>query len=197
MEPVNIIETDDRAVLRRWLAENHATQRECWVTCNRGKSNGKGGMRYLDTVEEALCFGWIDTTVKVVGERTLQRLTPRRKNSGWTELNKERVRRLERMGAMTDAGRAVLPDMSPEAFTIDGEILAALHADDDMWRNFDSFPPLYRRVRIDNIQRKKNNRALFDKRLAKFLDATRRGEMYGDWNDGGKLCPPLIPPPLG
>ena len=56
---------------------------------------------------------------------------------------------------MTDAGRAVLPDMSEQGFVIDSEILALLQSDEQTWRNFQSFPPLYQRVRVDAVQREK------------------------------------------
>lgn len=80
-------------------------------------------------MEEALCFGWIDSTVKRLenGVAT-QRLAPRRKHSVWSELNKERCRRMEKLGLMTDAGRAVLPNMSPSGFVIGEDILSALQA---------------------------------------------------------------------
>jgi len=55
-------------------------------------------------VEEALCFGWIDNTLSLIEGARMQRFSPGRKNSLWTELNKERVRRLERLGLMTDSG---------------------------------------------------------------------------------------------
>ena len=68
-----------------------------------------------------MCFGWIDSTTKKMDNGvTAQRLAPRRKGSLWSELNKERCRRMERLGLMTDAGRAILPDMSPKGFVIDG-----------------------------------------------------------------------------
>ena len=88
---------------------------------------------------------------------------------------------------MTDAGRDVLPDMSPEGFVIDEEILSALRQDPIVWWNFQNFPPLYRRVRIDTIQIKKKQRPLFKNRLKKFIDNTRLGVMYGEWNDNGRL----------
>ena len=78
-----------------------------------------GTLCYLDVVEECLCFGWIDTTRKKLPDgKLIQRLTPRSKNSKWSELNKERVRRLEKLGFMTDEGRKSLPDMSLD-FVID------------------------------------------------------------------------------
>lgn len=118
---------------------------------------------------------------------TAQRLAPRRKGSLWSELNKERCRRMERLGRMTDAGRAVLPDMSEKGFVIDRVILEALQADIEIWNNFQKFPPLYQRVRIDTIQIKKKQPELFQSRLQKFLDNTKVGMMYGEWNDNGRL----------
>ncbi|MDE5593971.1 MAG: YdeI/OmpD-associated family protein [Muribaculaceae bacterium] len=55
------------------------------------------------------------------------------------------------------------------------------------WNNFKSFPELYQRVRIDNVQRVRKCKDLFDSRLKKLIDASERGEMYGEWNDGGRL----------
>ena len=83
---------------------------------------------YLDAVEEALCFGWIDSTIRMISGKAMQRFSPRRATSGWTELNKERVRRLEKLGLMTDAGRAVLPPMGLKRFNPDKEVVAALKA---------------------------------------------------------------------
>ena len=77
--------------------------------------------------------------------------------------------------------------MSPGGFTIDEEILSALRQDPIVWRNFQNFPPLYRRVRIDTIQIKKKQRLLFESRLKKFIDNTRLGVIYGEWNDNGRL----------
>ena len=73
---------------------------------------------------------------------------------------------MERLGRMTDAGRAVLPDMSEKGFVIDRAVLEALQAD-EIWNHFQKFPSLYQRVRIDTIQIKKNQPKLFQKRLQK------------------------------
>ena len=88
---------------------------------------------------------------------------------------------------MTDAGRAVLPDMSEKGFVIDKDILNELQADTEVWEKFQSFPPLYQRVRIDTIQIKKKQPELFRSRLQKLLGNTKAGVMYGDWNDNGRL----------
>ena len=156
----------------------------------RGRPMNDG--TFCDAVEEAMCFGWIDSTLKRLDGEAYQRFAPRAKGSLWSELNKERCRRMERLGRMTDMGRAVLPDMSPGGFTIDEEILSAIRQDPIVWQNFQNLPPLYRRVRIrrvriDTIQIKKKQRPLFESRLKKFIDNTRLGIMYGEWNDNGRL----------
>jgi len=94
---------------------------------------------------------------------------------------------MEHLGRMTDAGREVLPDMTPSGFVIDDKILEALQADPQAWCNFQQFPELYQQVRIDTIQIKKKQRDLFESRLQKFLENTRLGLIYGEWNDNGRL----------
>ena len=76
---------------------------------------------------------------------------------------------MERLGLMTDAGRAVLPDMSPNGFIIDKDILHRLQSDPVVWNNFCQFPEL------------------FESRLNKFIENTRKGLLYGEWNDNGRL----------
>lgn len=88
---------------------------------------------------------------------------------------------------MTDAGRAVLPDMSPNGFIIDKDILQRLQSNPVVWNNFCQLPDLYRRIRIDTIQIKKNQPELFESRLNKFIENTRKGLLYGEWNDNGRL----------
>ena len=188
MELSNLLSVQNRDELRQWLLENHDKENECWVAVKRGRPVDDGTFWYIDAVEEAMCFGWIDSTTKKTEDGvTVQRLAPRRKGSLWSELNKERCRRMERLGRMTDAGRAVLPDMSENGFVIDKVILSALQSDEEIWRNFQKFPPLYQRVRIDTIQIKKKQPELFRSRLQKFLDNTKAGVMYGEWNDNGRL----------
>jgi uncharacterized protein YdeI (YjbR/CyaY-like superfamily) len=169
----------DRAAWRAWLAENHATATSIWLI-SYGPRGALPSVPYLQAVEEALCFGWIDGIGKRMdAERTAQRFTPRRPRSHWTELNKERARRLIAAGLMTDAGRAVLPDLSVEAFRIPDDILAAIQADPAAWENFQRFPPLYQRIRVGYIEEVRRQPAVFQQRLQNFLEKTRRGVMYG------------------
>lgn len=114
MEIRLLLEFTERKQLRDWLQENHASAKECWVTMSRAK-NPAGVLPYLDVVEEALCFGWIDSTLKKLPDgRLVQRLSPRRKNSHWTDLNKQRCQELEERGLMTPAGRDAL-NMQPSS----------------------------------------------------------------------------------
>lgn len=188
MEPINLLDAKNRDELREWLKINHKVATECWVVVKRGRPTEDGIFWYVDAVEEAMCFGWIDSTTKKLDSGiTAQRLAPRKKNSIWSELNKERCRRMEKLGRMTDAGRDVLPDMSPSGFEINIDILKALQADEQVWKNFLAFPPLYQRVRIDTIQIKVKQPELFQSRLQKLIENTKNGVMYGDWNDNGRL----------
>ncbi|MCC8148206.1 YdeI/OmpD-associated family protein [Akkermansia sp.] len=186
MEITRLLPITTREELRTWLEQHHRSSSCCWVPTTRKPS--LQAILYLDAVEEALCFGWIDSTRKKTASGFLaQRLSPRARGSKWSELNKERVRRLDRLGLMTPHGKKCLPEMDPEAFRIDPDILKALQQDPRTYANFLAFPRLYRHVRLDTIQIKKNQPELFRSRLEKFLENTRENRMYGEWNDGGRL----------
>ena len=108
MEITLLLEFTERQQLREWLQENYSSVKECWVVISRAK-NTKAVLPYLDVVEEALCFGWIDSTLKKLPDgRLAQRLSPRQKKSHWTELNKQRCKDLECRGLMTEWGRMAL-----------------------------------------------------------------------------------------
>ena len=111
MDIVNLLHCTTRAELRQWFEENHPTERVCWVITSRSKQPVEGTIPYIEVVEEALCFGWIDSTLKRLPDgRLAQRLSPRRKNSHWTELNKQRCASLEQRGLMTETGRKALSE---------------------------------------------------------------------------------------
>ena len=113
MEIINLLHYSTRAELRRWLEENHNKEKCCWVVMYRSKKPEWSAIAYIDVVEEALCFGWIDSTLKRLPDgRLVQRLSPRRKKSHWTQLNIERCKDLESRGLMTDAGRSALPNIN-------------------------------------------------------------------------------------
>lgn len=185
MEMENLLSAKSRGELRAWLQENGKTEKCCWVVVSMTPKPDT--LLYLDAVEESLCFGWIDGVKKKISDtETAQRLSPRSKRSSWTELNKERVRRLEKLGLMTDEGRKALPDMNPHSFQIDPVIEQRLKEDKLALEHFMAFPELYKRVRIDTIQSLKNQPELFKSRLDKFIARTRENKMYGQWHDDGR-----------
>ena len=185
--PTNVLDVANRHAFRAWLEQYHTSETECWVAVRRGRPVDDDTFWYLDAVEEALCFGWIDSTYGLVDGVRMQRFTPRKRRSQWTELNKERVRRLESLGLMTESGCAVLPKMGPRRFRVDPDIERALK-DARCWTKFRSFPPLYQRVRAGNIAMyKRRDNAAYAQMLANLIQHTKRREMYGEWNDYGRL----------
>ena len=107
MEIVNLLHFENRSELRQWLKENHNKEKCCWVVTYRSKyPPAWPAISYIEVVEEALCFGWIDSTLKRLPDgRLAQRLSPRRAKSHWTQLNMDRCVVLEDRGLMTEAGR--------------------------------------------------------------------------------------------
>jgi uncharacterized protein YdeI (YjbR/CyaY-like superfamily) len=95
---------------RRWLEANHQSKKEIWLVIYK-KASGKAGISYDESIEEALCFGWIDSLAKSMdAEKYAQRFSPRRKGGNWTATNLAKARRLIAEGRMTAAGRQTLPD---------------------------------------------------------------------------------------
>jgi uncharacterized protein YdeI (YjbR/CyaY-like superfamily) len=188
MTSVNITTTfkpQDRTEWRTWLDQNHQTLTEIWVLTDDRPEQPT--VAYLDAVEEAICFGWIDGIQKRHSSHELaQRFTPRKRRSNWTELNKERARRLIRLGLMTEAGQATLPDLDAE-FVVAEDILATLRANPDVWSNYQALPDLYRRVRIGYIEEMRKNPTEFDRRFQNFVIKTAANKLFGNWQDGGRL----------
>jgi uncharacterized protein YdeI (YjbR/CyaY-like superfamily) len=99
---VGRFEPGDRAAWRTWLSRNHTTSTGVWLIFRKGPERQ---LTYNDAVEEALCFGWIDSTLNPIDKVCyMQLFTPRKRKSGWSRLNKQRVARLVAAGLMTAAG---------------------------------------------------------------------------------------------
>ncbi|KAI9134973.1 YdeI family protein [Acaryochloris sp. CCMEE 5410] len=170
---------------RDWLTQHHQSASEIWLLSD--DRPGVPTVSYLDSVEEAICFGWIDGIAKRISSvEKAQRFTPRRPRSHWTELNKERTRRLIKLGLMTSAGQKKLPDLSLP-FDIADDIITAIQAEPKAWTHFKTFPDLYIRVRIGYIEEMRKRPEDFDKRLKNFISKTAAGKRFGQWNDGGRL----------
>jgi uncharacterized protein YdeI (YjbR/CyaY-like superfamily) len=103
-----IVEVPDRAAWRRWLVKRHTQRDAVWLLLHKKASDGQSP-GYEEAVEEALCFGWIDSTVNRLDERrNLQLFAPRKPRSTWSASNKERVAQLERKGLLAQAGIAAI-----------------------------------------------------------------------------------------
>lgn len=176
----------DRESWRAWLAEHHDSETEVWLIYYR-KETGKPRIPYNDAVEEALCYGWIDSTVRGIDEeRFAQRFSRRKKTSTLSQMNKERIRSLIASNKMIQAGLdAVAHVFDPvadeaEEFEIPQEILAALKANDLAWRNFQKFPGSYRRIRIAYIEsRKRHGEEMYRKALRHFIEMTAKNKRFG------------------
>ena len=185
--PKNILNIKSRYEFRHWLSINHDKEAECFIMLKRGKPIEDNSFYYLDAVEEALCYGWIDSTLSIIDGINYQRFTPRKKNSNWTELNKERARRLIKLGLMTKYGASVLPDLSNKSFKIDNDILDILK-ENRIYSKFKRYPKLYQRIRISNlIFYKKKDINIYDKMLSHFIEETKKEKMFGNRNDYGRL----------
>src|SRR5438309_3884617 len=170
----------DRAEWRRWLARHAKREKEIWLVYPK-KASGKTRISYNDAVDEALCFGWIDSINKALGkDRYAQRFTPRRPNSKLSAMNRERALRLVAAGRMTKAGSRALGDqLKTRPVSLSAEVRAALRASPGAWTSFRRFPASYRRIRIGWIEGARGRPAEFRKRLAYFVAMTAKNKQFG------------------
>lgn len=182
----NVLSLSTREEFRQWLSIHSKKEKECYLNVKRCKPR-KGVFSYLDAVEEALCFGWIDSIQKNVDDILLQRFSPRKKKSPWSELNKERARRLIKLGLMQKEGKKVLPPLGVRSFKIDKDIENALKKN-RVYSIFKSFPPLYQRVRAYNVAFYKSiDKKMYENALGHLIKETKKRHMFGEWNDYGRL----------
>ena len=173
-----LLDVPDAAAWRNWLQAHHASDPEIWLVYH-AKASGIRSIAYNDAVDEALCFGWIDSTVKKVdAESRAQRFTPRRPGSPISPMNRERALRMKEAGRMTEAGLAAIGNLDTP-FELPDDIAAALKEHDETWRNYEAFPESYRRIRIGFIEGARNRPEMFRRRLEYFLKMTRANKRYG------------------
>jgi len=144
-----------RSRFRAWLAAHHDTADTLWIGFWKADS-GKKGLTYLEAVDEALCFGWIDGLKKRLDDEAfVQRFTQRRKGSYWSTINVRKVAALEKAGLMTDAGRAAFEvrDKAPPPYsaenrgvTLSDDFEKRFRAKKAAWQFFEAQPPGYRRI---------------------------------------------------
>jgi uncharacterized protein YdeI (YjbR/CyaY-like superfamily) len=176
-----------RAAWRAWLAAHHDRETEIWLIYNK-RHTGEPRVEYDEAVEEALCFGWIDSIVRTIDEnRYAQKFTPRKAKSKWSESNLKRLAKLVREGKMTEAGLAKAPPQEREETvapspamedSVPAYIEAALRENGAAWTNFTHLAPSYRRLYVRWIEAAKREETR-RKRLAEAVGRLERNEKLG------------------
>jgi uncharacterized protein YdeI (YjbR/CyaY-like superfamily) len=174
------LEVPDRTTWRAWLERHGATATEVWVVYYK-KGVQTPSVSYDEAVEEALCFGWIDSTVRTLDQsRYVQRFTPRKARSRWSASNIERVARLSEAGKMTSAGLAVFALhasqlVPPQPTTLPSDLERVFKSHPRAWRQFNAFPPGYRRTTIGWVGSAKKDDTR-RKRLQQLIEHSDRNE---------------------
>ena len=175
---------------RAWLVKNHETEKEVWLIYYKKHTN-QPRIPYEDAVEEALCFGWIDSIVQKIDDaRYAQKYTPRRSGSKWSELNKRRVRKLLKEGKMTQAGLAKIGEgvlktaegaksaRKTKELVIPSYLSEALRTNKKAWENFNNLALSYRRQYVGWIATAKKEETR-KKRIREAIELLARNEKLG------------------
>ena len=168
---------------RAWLKKHHKKKNDIWLIYYR-KSSGKPRISYHDAVEQALCFGWIDSIQKKYDDSgSVQRFSPRKKGSPCSEINKTRARKMIAEGQMTQAGLDALAEekdlFRPQKVTVKKDIEAALKKESHAWKHFQKFPASYKRIRLAFIEGARKRPEIFKKRLQYFVKMTAQNKRFG------------------
>jgi uncharacterized protein YdeI (YjbR/CyaY-like superfamily) len=170
------------AEFRAWLAENHATATELGVVLHR-KASGQPSMTWSEAVDEALCFGWIDSIARRIDDTSrVQRFTPRKPRSNWSAVNINKVKELTARGLMTPAGLAAFArreEARSAVYSYENRHLAALDPEREAkfkarkraWEFFSRQPPSYRQTAIYWVMNAKREETR-SKRLARLIEAS-------------------------
>lgn len=169
--------TDDRAEWRAWLSENFETKREIWFVFPT-KNATQAMLSYNDAVEEALCFGWIDSTTGHIDEtHGVRRFTPRKNFGYYSRPNIERLIWLDKQGLIHPKVRPSVAKLIETEYVFPSDILEVIRADDTAWKNFQNFSESYKRIRVAYIDAARKRPKEFQKRLNSFLAKTKAGKM--------------------
>ena len=166
-----------RAEWRNWLQDNFDKGKEIWLVYPK-KSTGDIRLIYNDAVEEALCFGWIDSTVKTLDKNnSIQRFTPRNPKSNYSQANKERLRWLLKKKMIHPSLEKAMQDIIKFDFIFPPDIIDALKKDKAAWENYQLFSDSYKRIRIAYIDGARDRHDEFKKRLSSFIKKTRENKL--------------------
>ncbi len=137
---MNVFYTSERDIWRKWLAEHFETESEIWFVFPM-KESGEKSLSYNDAVEEALCFGWIDSTIKHIDPtHRAQRFTPRKKGSPYSRPNIERLIWLDERGMLHPSIRDRVLPLIHAPYIFPDDILDAIKADEAAWKTMRNYP---------------------------------------------------------
>jgi uncharacterized protein YdeI (YjbR/CyaY-like superfamily) len=181
---VKTLEVRSRQEWRKWLSDNYDSQSEIWLVF-RKRHTDVASLSYIDAVEEALCFGWIDSLVKRLDDaRYARKFTPRKAESKWSTINRRRYADLKSRGLLAGPGLERAPTSRsgdaprPSASAIPSYIEEQLKADPRAWQYFEQLAPSYRRAYISWIEAAKREETK-EKRLREALSLLANGKKLG------------------
>jgi len=179
MTEPNKLYVSNRQEWRQWLAENYQSANDIWVIYPK-KHSGKPRIPYNDAVEEALCFGWIDSITKGIDDENYsQRFTPRRPRSNYSQTNRERLRRLIEQEKVMPEILEVVQAVVDEPFVFPEDIKMALQANELAWAKFQQYSGSYQRIRIAYVDTARKRPGEFEKRLANLIEKTEQDKQFG------------------
>jgi uncharacterized protein YdeI (YjbR/CyaY-like superfamily) len=169
----------EREEWREWLEKNFDKEKEIYLIYPN-KSSGKPRIFYNDAVEEALCFGWIDSTIRKFDKaNSMQRFSPRNSKSSYSQANKERLRWLLKRNLIHPSIRESARKVLKEKFVFPDDIINLIKKDKKAWENYQKFSQAYKRIRIAYIDEARKRPEEFSKRLANFVKKTRENKLIG------------------
>ena len=169
--------TSERSEWRKYLADHFQTSQVIWFVFPMKKKKKKS-LSYNDAVEEALCFGWIDSTIKHIDPlHRAQRFTPRRKGSPYSRQNIERLIWLDAHGMIHPSVRDDILPVIRAPYIFPTDIIEALKQNDAVWDNYQHFPDSYQRIRVAYIDAARKRPDEFLKRLNYFIEKTRQNKL--------------------
>lgn len=173
----NVLTLKTRTEWRNWLENNFNTKTEAWLVYAK-KSTGKPRIPYNDAVEEALCFGWIDSTYKKLDEgHTLQRFIPRKARSSYSQPNIERLKWLAGQNQIHHSFLKTVRDIISREYVFPADILDEIKKDKESWKNYVKFSEPYKRIRIAYIDSARKRPEEFSKRLSNFIQKSRDNKL--------------------
>ena len=179
LDESKLLYVTDRWEWRDWLEKHYKSEKDVWLVYFK-KHTGKPRIPYNDAVEEALCFGWIDSIAKSIdGDGFAQRFSVRNPKTPYSQANKERLRELIKQGRVRDEVLVTLGDLVEKQFEIPLDILEAIQANKEAWKNFQRFSQPYIRIRIAFIDGARNRPQEFEKRLRYFIEMTEKNKQFG------------------